>query len=188
MDSLRGPCVKFGTIQRRLAWPLRKDDTHKSRSVINFCATAIYNQKTNKSNNNYNVHASCIYAFCVLVENPNSNKACHLGPCTPVFKQTTHSSWLAYLQFSVFREELQGGILEGVQLFNVSFEQFSVTFWADCWLEFWPGLRPGFDGREKLQIQCTVPPGLRKTFFTKKHQTTSKTLKPPKPLNFFIPF
>ena len=29
---------KIGTIQRRLAWPLRKDDTHKSRSVNNcFC-------------------------------------------------------------------------------------------------------------------------------------------------------
>ena len=27
---------KIGTIQRRLAWPLRKDDTHKSRSVNNF--------------------------------------------------------------------------------------------------------------------------------------------------------
>ena len=33
MDSLRGSSVKIGTIQRRLAWPLRKDDTHKSRSV-----------------------------------------------------------------------------------------------------------------------------------------------------------
>ena len=32
MDSLRGSSVKIGTIQRRLAWPLRKDDTHKSRS------------------------------------------------------------------------------------------------------------------------------------------------------------
>ena len=35
-DSLRGPSVKIGTIQRRLAWPLRKHDTHKSRSVTNF--------------------------------------------------------------------------------------------------------------------------------------------------------
>ena len=34
MDSLRGSSVKIGTIQRRLAWPLRKDDTHKSRSDI----------------------------------------------------------------------------------------------------------------------------------------------------------
>ena len=33
MDSLRGSSVKIGTIQRKLAWPLRKDDTHKSRSV-----------------------------------------------------------------------------------------------------------------------------------------------------------
>ena len=33
--SLRSS-AKIGTIQRRLAWPLRKDDTHKSRSVSNF--------------------------------------------------------------------------------------------------------------------------------------------------------
>ena len=30
LDSLRGSSVKIGTIQRRLAWPLCKDDTHKS--------------------------------------------------------------------------------------------------------------------------------------------------------------
>jgi len=29
---------KHRAIQRRLAWPLRKDDTHKSRSVNNFLA------------------------------------------------------------------------------------------------------------------------------------------------------
>ena len=38
LDSLRGSSVKIGTIQRRLAWPLRKDDTHKSGSVMNFCS------------------------------------------------------------------------------------------------------------------------------------------------------
>ena len=38
VDSLRGSSVKIGTIQRRLAWPLRKDDTHKSRSVNHFFA------------------------------------------------------------------------------------------------------------------------------------------------------
>ena len=38
LDSLRGSSVKIETIQRRLAWPLRKDDTHKSRSVNNFFA------------------------------------------------------------------------------------------------------------------------------------------------------
>ena len=35
-DSLRRSSDKIGTIQRRLAWPLRKDDTHKSRSVPSF--------------------------------------------------------------------------------------------------------------------------------------------------------
>ena len=36
MEALRGSSVKIGTIQRRLAWPLCKDDTHTSRSVNNF--------------------------------------------------------------------------------------------------------------------------------------------------------
>ena len=31
--SLRGSPVQIGTIRRILAWPMRKDDTHKSRSV-----------------------------------------------------------------------------------------------------------------------------------------------------------
>ena len=34
-NSLRGSSVKIGTMQRILVWPLRKDDTHKSRSVNN---------------------------------------------------------------------------------------------------------------------------------------------------------
>ena len=37
LDSLRRSSVKIGTIQRRLARPLRKDDTRKSRSVSIFC-------------------------------------------------------------------------------------------------------------------------------------------------------
>ena len=32
-DSLRGSSVKIGTIQRILAWPLRKDDTHTHTSI-----------------------------------------------------------------------------------------------------------------------------------------------------------
>ena len=35
-DSPRRSSDKIGTIQRRLAWPLRKDDTHKSRRVTKF--------------------------------------------------------------------------------------------------------------------------------------------------------
>ena len=39
-DSLRGSSVKIGTIQRRLAWPLRKDDTHKIEKCKNIAAAA----------------------------------------------------------------------------------------------------------------------------------------------------
>ena len=41
-DSLRGSSDKIGTIQRRFAWPLRKDDTHKSRSVNIFFVLQIF--------------------------------------------------------------------------------------------------------------------------------------------------
>ena len=41
--ELFGASVKIGTIQRRLAWPLRKDDTHKSRSVNNFFRLFFWN-------------------------------------------------------------------------------------------------------------------------------------------------
>ena len=33
LNPLRGSSVNIGAIQRRLAWPLRKDDAHKSRSA-----------------------------------------------------------------------------------------------------------------------------------------------------------
>ena len=36
VDSLWGSSDKIGMIQRRLAWPLRKDDTHRSRRVTSF--------------------------------------------------------------------------------------------------------------------------------------------------------
>ena len=48
-DPSRVPCngtslrssAKIGTIQRRLAWPLRKDDTHKSR-MYHFCFSSFF--------------------------------------------------------------------------------------------------------------------------------------------------
>ena len=49
VDSLRGSSVKIGTIQRRLAWPLRKDDTHKSRRVHNFFSHPPIHARTRSS-------------------------------------------------------------------------------------------------------------------------------------------
>ena len=53
MDPLRRSSVKIGTIQRRLAWPLRKDDTQKSRMVSNFfCITNCSHKLVNNLGNN----------------------------------------------------------------------------------------------------------------------------------------
>ena len=54
MDSLRGSSVKLGTIQRKLPWPLRKDDTRKSRSVN----TMLYYHHRDDNDNNSN-NRSC---------------------------------------------------------------------------------------------------------------------------------
>jgi hypothetical protein len=43
LDTLQRSSVKIGTIQRRLAWLLCKDDTLKSRTVSTFlCACTIH--------------------------------------------------------------------------------------------------------------------------------------------------
>jgi hypothetical protein len=39
---------KIGTIQRRLAWPLRKDDTHKSRTYHFFALFSLGKKKEKK--------------------------------------------------------------------------------------------------------------------------------------------
>ena len=60
-DSLRGSSVKIGTTQRILARPLRKDDTHESRSV----------NKNTHNNNIYIYIYICIYPpymyMCVYI-------------------------------------------------------------------------------------------------------------------------
>ena len=73
-DSLRGSFVKIGTTQRILAWPLRKDDTHKSGSVLIFfkkydqqraspvrCVLRRYPRRPPRATNN--VCRRCV-AFC----------------------------------------------------------------------------------------------------------------------------
>ena len=40
--------AKIGTIQRRLAWPLRKDDTHKSRMYHFWFSTPFCTRNTDK--------------------------------------------------------------------------------------------------------------------------------------------
>ena len=55
-DSLRGSSVRIGTMQRLLAWPLREDDTHKSRSVSIWCVLHTHNNDNNNNNNHDNNH------------------------------------------------------------------------------------------------------------------------------------
>ena len=61
LDSLRGSSVKIGTIQRRLAWPLRKDDTHKSRSVNNFLPNQTMCQQAKHINFRENKNRCCSF-------------------------------------------------------------------------------------------------------------------------------
>jgi hypothetical protein len=68
LDSLRGSSVKIGTIQRRLAWPLRKDDTHKSRSVSNFFAPSHIDARSSRVRCGYeDVLEAWVWLGCQLL-------------------------------------------------------------------------------------------------------------------------
>ena len=49
MDSLRGSSANIGTIRRRLVCPLRKDDTHRSRSVNYFIKAPPSSSRSHRS-------------------------------------------------------------------------------------------------------------------------------------------
>jgi hypothetical protein len=57
VDLLRESSVKIGTIQRRLAWPLRKDDTQKSRMVSNFFAYSLV--AASQLSHGLGIHSPC---------------------------------------------------------------------------------------------------------------------------------
>ena len=62
LDSLRGSSVKIGTIQRRSAWPPRKDDTHKSRSE-NMCLNKLSSLRFRRAYSSYIYIYICIYIY-----------------------------------------------------------------------------------------------------------------------------
>ena len=70
LDSLRGSSVEIGTIQRRLAWPLRKDDAHKSRSVI-ICLFYVQNAGLLRRNHlsRYALTVLCVCTYCSCLRN-----------------------------------------------------------------------------------------------------------------------
>ena len=72
MSVPSGTSDKIGTIQRRLAWPLRKDDTHKSRNGPNFfwlCALFDFSASDFGSNLNWQVQILLIpLAFKLLCD------------------------------------------------------------------------------------------------------------------------
>ena len=80
--------LTIGTLQRRLAWPLRKDDTHRSRSVNNNPVTprpryntvtaltqdlAISHQRTNGVNTNGVTAIFMFFGRRYIWENPSKN-------------------------------------------------------------------------------------------------------------------
>ena len=71
-DSLRGSFVNIGTIQIIVAWPLRKDDTHTSRSVNrllthnNFYIITTSNMfRTHSTRRTWSIISYCMIITCV---------------------------------------------------------------------------------------------------------------------------
>ncbi|KAL4638636.1 hypothetical protein ACB092_03G160800 [Castanea dentata] len=79
-----GTSDKIGTIQRRLAWPLRKDDTHKSRNGPNFFSFP------NPCVNSASLSSLFFYTFCFFtcVLESCSTERKYMIPCHPADRAT----------------------------------------------------------------------------------------------------
>ena len=76
LDSLRGSSVKTGTMQRRSAWPLRKDDTHESRSVNNLPHADIQGTGPERAKHCFGFLVPC-FGFLVSVRQDVGGEADH---------------------------------------------------------------------------------------------------------------
>ena len=88
---------KIGTIQRRLAWPLRKDDTHKSRSVASkkslVCLPGL-GRKRSAASSSLGITAGLVpqlFCFpnilCKELRKPESPKPCSPDPTDPLLSR-----------------------------------------------------------------------------------------------------
>ena len=107
---------KIGTLQRRLAWPLRKDDTHKSRSVPSFftqrkyCFLFVHTARGEKGTTQSNIcrahidlHSclivlgQCVHSGCTICRIPFGDHPIKIGTIQrrlawPLRKGDTHKS------------------------------------------------------------------------------------------------
>ena len=103
LDPLWGASEKIGTIQRRLAWPLRKDDTHKSRMYHFFLeptiALSVFPIGGVIIQHNY-VHTW----MGASSDQPDSSPSGKLLHCTPEFNEPLRGSHCGLPTFSFLSE------------------------------------------------------------------------------------
>ena len=98
--SLRGSSVNVGTIQRRLAWPLRKDDTHTSRSLHIYVFFLIF----------FSFYFFCYFALVLFfLKSALRAKQATCGPenrlvaaLLNIFEQTVLLTHQAYISLSIY--------------------------------------------------------------------------------------
>ena len=125
MDPLRGSSVKFGTVQRGLAWPLRQDDTHKSRSVNKFMAQAQQlRQQADFSDNmmaTLESIAQKIGLSSKTVEEASEKSSCRQPCCRPaallVASFWSAIIWLEHLALIVGYRSVPTSLFSGFQKF-----------------------------------------------------------------------
>ena len=104
LGPLRKSSVKIETIHKRLAWPLRKDDTHKSRSVNIFVKvhgmgwTAVKHTRTDCTHTNEVGHSPSLR--CVFfADGAQFKKAAALPRQPPVasFRRPQQQGWNSWI-------------------------------------------------------------------------------------------
>jgi hypothetical protein len=123
LEPLRRSSVKIGTIQRRLVWPLRKDDTQKSRMVSNFSLGLLYRFIINKNINCFEDTDNKIRKYRADYNNNPPNTVSFM-PAIASTSGRLHSELVRLLFLQTHRETDRFFTVAGVQLAQSDRGQF----------------------------------------------------------------
>ena len=103
LEPSNGTSAKIGTIQRRLAWPLRKDDTHTSRMyhfLTKTCSSCLY-PRVGVATSRLWVHTW----MGASSDHQDSSPSGKLLPCTPELNEPLRGSPSGLPTFSFLSEK-----------------------------------------------------------------------------------
>ena len=100
MYSIRNTSTKIGTIQRRLAWPLRKDDTQNRKNRVQY---KFLNQDSTKKSQ---TKANKVWKQKIIIKNKSKQSLAKLIDNYHLKRRKSSSCWGNQSRYSAYRQAI----------------------------------------------------------------------------------